>query len=462
MARITNADLLRRIGELERENAELKGQPATSAADSSVAGRESFRSRSWAWTLLATVLIVVGAILAPVAVAASWAKATLTDTDRFVATYAPLVRDPDVRDFVTAQTVQVINEQVDIPALTSDVIDGIKDLGTGPVATKALEALKGPAAQGIQSLIQSKVSEFVASEAFATVWTQALRISHAQLIAAMQNDPDAAVSLGGDGSVGIQLAPIIDEVKKVLLDQGITFADQIPSVNRTIVVAQSDALPTIQLGYGLAIGAGAWLPWVALLLLAAGVIVARRRSVALIWAAVALALTMAVLLIAFAIVRVVAVAAVSPSVLPSGVTGTLLEAVIGAMRDTAVAVLVLALVVAVVGWLSGPFRTPKALRGLASTGARRIRDAAETRGLSTGRVGEWIYAQRVLLRVLVAAMAAAMAAAIVIFIRPLTPGLIIWTLVLAALVLAVLEVLQRPAIVVPVEADDDTPVLVEG
>lgn len=458
MARITNADLLRRIGELERENAELRGltnrdDPLTSAPS----GLKSFRARSWAWTLLATVLIVIGAVLAPVAVAASWAKATLTDTDAFVATYASLVRDPGVRDFVTDQTVQVIDEQIDIPQLTSDVIDGITGLGTGPVATRALDALKGPAAQGIQSLVQSKVAEFVASEAFATVWTQALRISHAQLIAAMQNDPDAAVSLGGDGSVGIQLAPIIDEVKKVLLAQGITFADQIPSVNRTIVVARSDALPTVQLAYGLAVGAGSWLPWVALLLLAAGVVVARRRSVALIWAAVALALSMAVLITAFAIVHVVAVAAISPAVVPANVTGTLLEAVIGAMRDTSVAVLVLALVVAVVAWLSGPFRTPQALRGLANTGAGRIREAAENRGLSTGRVGEWMYARRVLLRVVVAAIAAA----IVIFVRPLTPGLIVWTLVLAAVVLAILEIVQRPTITVPAGADDDTPVAVE-
>ncbi|WP_254069086.1 hypothetical protein [Herbiconiux sp. VKM Ac-2851] len=190
--------------------------------------------------------------------------------------------------------------------------------------------------------------------------------------------------------------------------------------------------------------------------MAAGVVVARRRSVALIWAALALALTMAVLLTAFAIARVIAVTAISPSVLPSTVTGTLLDAVIGAMRDTAVAVLVLALVVALVGWLAGPFRTPRALRGLAATGARRLREAAESRGVSTGRVGERLYAQRVLLRVVVAAVAAA----VVVFARPLSPGLIVGTLVLAALALAVLEILQRPAITVPADADDDTPVLV--
>ena len=51
----------------------------------------------------------------------------------------------------------VIDQHVDIPKLTSQVVDGIIGLGTGPVATKALEALKAPAAQGIMSLVRSTV-----------------------------------------------------------------------------------------------------------------------------------------------------------------------------------------------------------------------------------------------------------------------------------------------------------------
>ena len=51
------------------------------------------------------------------------------------------------------------------------------------------------------------------------------------------------------------------------------------------------------------------------------------------------------------------------------------------------------------------------------------------------------------------------AAAIVLFVRPLTPSLIIWTLVIAAVVIAILELVQRPIITIPEDADDDTPVM---
>ncbi|TDP99187.1 MULTISPECIES: hypothetical protein [unclassified Leifsonia] len=457
MARPTNTELLQRIAALEEENAALRMQSGDPSIDTVPIAPlpPTKRPRSWAWTLLATVLIVLGAILAPVAVVASWAKVQLTDTDSFVTTYAPLAHDPGVQAFVTDEAVKAVQDNVDIDQLTSQVIDGITDLGTGPVATKALESLKGPLAQGVESLLRSTVQRFVASDAFAQVWQQALRTSHDQLIATMQNDPKAAVTVGSDGSVGIQLAPIIDRVKQLLLDQGVTFAAQIPSVDRTITVAQNSSIPTLQLFYGLAVAAGAWLPWVAIGLLALGVVVARRRALALIWAAVALGLAMGITLAAIGIGRLVFVSSVSPSLVPSGLAQTLFSTVTDAMIATAVAVLVLAIAVAVVGWFSGPFAVPRRLRGFFGDGVAWVRQSAERHGITTGRAGEWMYAQRTLLRAAVAVIAAA----VVLFVRPLTPALIIWTLVLAALVVAILELVQRPVITMPEQADDETPVV---
>ncbi|WP_349866519.1 hypothetical protein [Leifsonia sp. WHRI 6310E] len=459
MPRTTNAELLQRIAALEAENASLRDglgeNPTVPLPADAAAVPARTHTRSWAWTLLATVLIVIGAILAPVAVVASWAKVQLTDTQSFVDTYAPLAHDPAVQAYVTDEAVKVIQENGDIPQVTSQVVDGITELGTGPVATKALDALKGPLAQGIVSLIHTTVGNFVSSDAFAQVWQEALRTTHTQLVATMQNDPKAAVAVGADGSVGIQLGPIIDRVKQLLVDQGLTFASQIPTIDRTITVAQNSSIPTIQLFYGVAVAAGAWLQWIALAFLVLGVVVARRRALALVWAAVALALSMVVVVAGIGIGRLVFVGSVSPSLLPAGVANTVYRTLTTAMQDTGIAVLVLAIVVAVVGWYSGPFAVPRKLRGFFGSGIAWVREAAERHGITTGRTGEWIYAQRALLRAVVALIAAAL----VLFVRPLTPPLIIWTLVLAALVIAILELVQRPVITVPENAGEDTPVM---
>lgn len=458
MPRMTNAELARRVAALEAENAALRGRlddDSTLPLPGSPARGLPKHKRGWGWTLLAVVLIVIGAILAPVAVVASWAKVQLTDTDAFVATYAPLAKDPGVQAYVTDQAVTVIQEHIDIPQLTSQVIDGITGLGTGPVATKALDALKAPLAQGIVSLIQTTVGRFVSSDAFAQVWQEALRASHTQLVATMQGDPKAAVAIGADGSVGVQLGPIIDRVKQLLEDKGITFAAQIPTIDRTITVAQNSSIPTLQVFYNLAVVAGAWLPWVAIGLLALGVVVARRRALALIGAACALGTAMIVVVAGISIGQIVFIASASPSLVPAGVAQTLYTTVSTAMKDTGVAVLVLAVVVALVAWYSGPFGVPRRLRGFFGSGVTWVRESAERHGITTGRAGEWFYAQRVLLRSAVAVIAAA----VVLFVRPLTPSLIIWTLVIAAVVIAILELVQRPVITIPEDADDDTPVM---
>ncbi|WP_158865524.1 hypothetical protein [Leifsonia sp. AG29] len=464
MARMTDDEVRERLAALEAENAALRGELERAstgaaldagAASAPPAAPAAPHKRSWAWTLLSVVLIVIGSVLAPVAVVASWAKVQLTDTDTFVATYAPLADDPAVQSYVTDQVVTVVQQKVDIPKLTSQVIDGITGLGTGPVATKALNALKEPMAQGIVSLLHDTVANFVRSDTFKQVWQEALRATHKQFVATMQNNPQSAVTIGANGSIGIQLGPIIERVKQALIDRGLTFASQIPAVNPTVTVAQKSSVPTLQLLYGVALAAGSWLPWIAIGFLALGVVVARRRALALVWASIGLALAMLVVLALVGTGRLLFQASVTPSLMPSAVAQTLYGTVSDAMRDTAIAVLVLAIAVALVGWYAGPFAFARRLRGFFGSGVAWVRNSAESHGITTGRTGEWLYAQRALLRAAVAVIASA----VILFVRPLTPALIIWTLVIAALVIAVLELVQRPAVAVPQKLDEDTPAM---
>src|SRR3954454_14070476 len=177
MTSTTDAELLTRLQQLESENATLRmqlGSVADASADTvavSVVPVKQGRGRGW--TVLATVLIVIGTLLAPVALAASWAKIQLTNTDRFVAAYAPLAHNPQVQAYITDQVVAQVDARVDIPTITSEVIDGITALGTGPVVTTALNSLKGVAASGLEGLVESTVARIVSSDAFAAVWEQA-------------------------------------------------------------------------------------------------------------------------------------------------------------------------------------------------------------------------------------------------------------------------------------------------
>ena len=435
-----NEDLRERLATLEAENSTLRAQLDVHPSAAQDAGASSHRSRGRGWTVLAAVLIVLGCLMAPLAVVSGWAKTTLTDTDNFVATYAPLARDPEVQQFVIDQATAAINQNIGIEQLTSDVLDGIKALGTRPAASAALDALKGPATQGIQTVIRNGVTEFVTSETFAQSWERALRLSHTQLLATLRNDPQALIVAQSDGTVGIQLGPIVEDVKAALLARDLSIASRIPPVNRTIPIAQSDQIPAIQTAYLAVVAIGSWLPWVALIFLTAGVLVARRRSVALVWAAAGLGLSMLLLVLGFTIGRNLLLTAVPPATVPTGVSTLFYDTATAAMKDTAVIGVVLAVAIAVVAWFAGPFKAPRRLRGFYTDGLASLRRNADQHGVTTGRVGNWVYAQRRVLHVIIALAASAA----IILLRPLSVPDIVGTLVVAVIALIIVSVVERP------------------
>jgi hypothetical protein len=442
-----DADLRERIARLEAENSTLRTQMEAQPPVTQDEIATSRRSRGRGWTVLAAVLIVLGCLMAPLAVVSGWAKSTLTDTDTFVATYAPLARNPEVQSFVVDRAAEVIDQNVNVDQYITDVIDGIKELGTRPRASAALDALKETAIQGVQTVVRKGIEDFVASEAFAQSWERALRVSHTQLLATMNNDPQALVAAQSDGTIGIQLGPIVEDVKAALLARGVSIASRIPAVNRTIPIAQSDQIPTIQAAYRTIIAVGSWLPWVALIFLAAGVLVARRRSVALVWAALGLGLSMLLLVLGFTIGRGLLLTAVPTAVVPAGVTTLFYDTATAAMHDTAVIGVVLAVAIAVVAWFAGPFRAPRRLRLFYTDAIAGLRHNAEQHGVTTGRVGEWTYAQRRALHVIIALAASAA----IILLRPLSASDIVWTVAIAVLALVIVSLIERPEPAAPLQ-----------
>jgi hypothetical protein len=444
------SELEARIAQLEAENAALRSEvDATTSTGGTDAGPPPARERRrWGRTAGAVVLIVVGLLIAPIAVITAWARLELVDTERFVATFAPLAEDPAVQAYIGDQVTAAIEEQIDIPALTSDLFDGIKELNLSPRAEQALGLLEGPATQGLQSLVSGIVDRVVQSDAFADVWATALRASHRAFVAAVQGDPDAALAIGGNGTVSVQLGPIIEAVKDRLEQQGVGFAANIPVIEKSIVVAQNDAFVLVQTVYTLAVAAGTWLPWITLALLIAGVLVARRRSTALVWTAGGFALSMLILASGVGIGRAFFIGAVSPSVMPSDTASALYDGLVELMFSTILALFVLSLFVAVIAWLSGPWRPARATRGLFHAGFSSIRRAAAAYGVTTGSFGIGLDRWRVAAYVVIAVVASI----VVLFNRPVTVSFVVWTVIIALLAVALVELLRRPPDEVAAEA----------
>ncbi len=370
-------DLRARLDLLEAENAALRAP--TRAAP----GRSPWRA------VLSALVIVIAAVLVPVSVVGAWARVQLIDEDAFVRTLAPLVDDPAVQALVVDETVDAIHAQVDFDRLTADIFDGIKDLGLGPRASAALDLLQRPAADGLSGLVERTVTTVVASDAFADIWGTAVRAAHRALTATSTSDGGGVVVLTGDG-VGIRLGPIVEQVSQRLTDQGIGVAAMIPAVDRTIIIGDGRNLTLIRTGYAVAATMGWWLPVITLALLAAGIALARRRSVAVVGTGAALAIGGGALAVALSVgatsmTMVAGQLSLSPDALDV-IYGRLVDD----MRQTAWVVVILGLLVAGLGWIVGRSRPALQLRGVLDAAGAAGRASLVRRGLDTGGFGAWL------------------------------------------------------------------------
>ncbi len=429
------AALEERIRLLEEENSALRAGSA-SAKEPQTGPRPR---GGWWRALLAAVCITLAAILVPVSILGAWARAELVNEDAFVATFAPLAKDPDVQNLVIEKATGAIESAVDIDGLTTDLFDGIASLNLPPKAAAALQLLKQPAIAGVHSLVGQAVTGIVQSDTFATIWQKALVTSHRALVASATGDKSGVITVDGKGVVGIQLGPIIAELKSALVAQGFGFASAIPEINTTIVVAQSESLLLVSTVYNIATAVGYWLPFVTLGLFALGILIARRRQTAVLGVGVGFALGAGFLAAALTGASVV-LGLQAPSLgIPSQTLNTIYFAVVGAMRDAAVVFTFLGVVIALAAWLGGRSRPARRIRRFFGSLTTSARHALQRRGLQTGRTGQWLFQQRLLVRI-----ALVILSAIVLFsIRPVTFGSIVGTVAVALLVWLVIELLSR-------------------
>ena len=284
--------LAQRVAELESENARLQAAVETPRPRRQVPWR----------SIGSAVLITIAAILVPVTVVAGWARAELVDEETFVATFAPLASDPDVQQAITTAAVTAIQEQVDLQGMTDIVFDGLETLDLPPAASSVLGLLRVPAAEGLRSLLHTGVEGFVTSDVFTQVWSVSLRAAHRAMLATVATpSPESAVIIDARGQIVLQLGPIVRQISTYLADNGFTFASAIQTIEASVVVAQSDALALISTVHTITTAVGTWLPILTLVLLAAGILLARRRRVATAGAGIGVAIGAGAFLLSAAI-----------------------------------------------------------------------------------------------------------------------------------------------------------------
>jgi len=326
---------------------------------------------------LAVVLVVLGALLAPVAAVAAWADALVEDTDRWVATVGPLSDEPAVQRAVTDRLTTAIVDAADLPQLAGDLTAAVAGLGLPPRLGGFVESLRGPLADAATDVVRRTVEHVVTSDEFSAAWVAANRTAHRQLVATLRGDPDAIAQLAADGTLSVQLTPVIDAVRQRLVERGFTLLERLPQIDATFPLVTGADLVRFQDAYRLLHALGTWLPWVSLALLVAGVLAARHRSRTLVVAGLALAGAMLVLAVGLAVGRSLYAQSLPATVQRPDVAVLVYDQVVSFLRVAVRAVAVLGLVVALVAFVAGGSSAARSLRSSWSRMLAALRRAGD-------------------------------------------------------------------------------------
>jgi hypothetical protein len=401
-------------------------------------GQAHARRRRLSWrTPVSALLIVIGCVLAPLSVVGVWTANQVSDTNRYIANIEPLIHDPAIQNALTDKVTTQITSHLNVTGFVNQAATLLTSKGLPRVG--GLLKTFGPAlSSAVTGYIHSFVHKIVTSPQFANAWIQVNTVAHQTLVKALSGQ-NGAITVS-NGKVTIDLAPFINIVKQDLIKRGFTLVNNLPPIHPTLALFSSRTLVQAQTLYRVINDLKIVLPIAALLLIGAGVYIARDHRRALIGAGLGFAASMFVLGAALLIFRGVYLNSVPQSVLPSTAAAAMFDTLVRFIKEALRALLVLGLVVAIGAFLTGPSVTAVRTRAGFAKGLGWLRNSGERRGVTTGPAGRWTYAHRHALRICAVGLAA------VIFVfqgRPSAASIIV-LVILLLVVLGLIELIGRP------------------
>jgi hypothetical protein len=326
--------------------------------------------------IVAWVLIVLASLLIPISIISTWAIRTITDTNQYVATMAPLARNP-----------AIVNH------LADKATDAI--FSTGVVKNKVTAALP-PTAKPIVTPIVNQVHDYVhgvalqvfESPKFGQLWDALNRRSHQAVVDIMtgkQSKLTQRVEQGG--AIVVKVTPALEQIQQKLNARGVRLFNPIKPISNTnnglgITIVSKDQVSKFSGFFNLVVKLRWLIPIVALLLAAIGIAVAVKRRKTLLRMAIGVGLVTLLLLAGLSLGRITFLNKAATHHLDQGVAAAVWDTLLHFLKTDLRLALLVTVLVAFGAWVAGPSRYAVWIRSKSAQAARWI--AAEARALSSG------------------------------------------------------------------------------
>jgi hypothetical protein len=200
--------------------------------------------------ILGTVLLVLAGLLVPVAVVATWAARTVTDTDAFVDRVTPVVAEPAVQHLVEVQISDKVSTVVIQELAGPRVNEAIDGLEAPDLVKVLLHNLATSAGGWVEDRIDRVAHKVVTAPQFEDAFRGALEGAHSELVGVLEGNTDQTVVSDGR-TVSIKVATITNAVREELTASGLDVAQRIPELDATIPIASVDQLEQWRTYYSL-------------------------------------------------------------------------------------------------------------------------------------------------------------------------------------------------------------------
>jgi hypothetical protein len=200
-------------------------------------------------TGIATILALLGCLLAGPAVAAYSLNDQVADQNRYVQAVTPIAGDPAVRQELT---------------------DRVSDAAAAKLMPGDLQL-----PDSARRLLHSGVTKFVDSNEFRTAWVLANKTAQPEVVQMLRGDPSSLRIV--DDTVLLDLAVVSEQIKARLVEEEVPFAERLPNVDASVRLFSRPAIRQAIPAFGLLQDLSVVLPVVAMALILVGLAISARR-----------------------------------------------------------------------------------------------------------------------------------------------------------------------------------------
>jgi hypothetical protein len=347
---------------------------ASEAEETPRPGPRAPRSRR----ITAWVLVVLASLLIPISVISVWAIRTVTNTDQYVSTLAPLARNPVIVDHLAQKATDEL--------FSTHIVQDKVTAALGPKAKPIIT----PIVAEVHAYVYGLALKVFESPKFGRLWDTLNRHTHDAVIDVLTGKQSPLTQkLEKGGGIAVNVTPAINNLIDQANAKGITLFNPLKPVlskgNGLGVSVVSKSQVSKFTGLFNAIVTLKWaVPVVALVLAILGIVIAVEHRKTLLRMAIGIALVTMLLLAGLSLGRITFINQAGHT-FNRQVAGTVWDTMLRYLMTDLRWMLLVVVLVAFGAWLAGPARYAVWIRSKVAGGSRWVTTQAHELTAGTGR-----------------------------------------------------------------------------